>query len=114
MDAIYQWIVLKTFYPAEAVIVAIARSPFLPYVPVARPVGSRCALAGFDAYKEGKSGDERKTMYSPMTKIRDADTIPPGRFEVRATSFRSFQLAAHAAQCRARTMMSRGSARRQG
>jgi hypothetical protein len=26
MDAIYQWIVLKTFYPGEVVIVAIALS----------------------------------------------------------------------------------------
>src|SRR4051812_18686366 len=31
MDAIYQWIVLKTFYPAEAVIVAIALA-FFPYL----------------------------------------------------------------------------------
>jgi hypothetical protein len=29
MDAIYQWIVLKTFYPGEAVIVAIALAFFL-------------------------------------------------------------------------------------
>ena len=44
MDAIYQWIVLKTFYPAEAVIVAIALG-FFPYVLLARPDHSRCALA---------------------------------------------------------------------
>jgi hypothetical protein len=30
MDAIYQWIVLKTFYPGEAVIVAIGLA-FFPY-----------------------------------------------------------------------------------
>jgi hypothetical protein len=38
MDAIYEWIVLKTFYPGEAVIVAIALA-FLPYLlrgPIAR------------------------------------------------------------------------------
>ena len=28
MDAIYQWIVLRTFYPAEAVIIAIALAYF--------------------------------------------------------------------------------------
>ena len=44
MDAIYQWIVLKTFYPAEAVIVAIALA-FFPYVLLARPDYSHCALA---------------------------------------------------------------------
>jgi hypothetical protein len=37
MDAIYQWIVLKTFYPAEAVIVAIALA-FFPYVLLRGPI----------------------------------------------------------------------------
>ncbi len=44
MDAIYQWIVLKTFYPVEAVIVAIALA-FVPYLllrgPIARIARSR-------------------------------------------------------------------------
>jgi hypothetical protein len=47
MDAIYQWIVLRTFHPAEAVIIAIAlayfarlllRGPLLAL----RAGGSRC------------------------------------------------------------------------
>jgi hypothetical protein len=37
MDAIYQWIVLKTFYPAEAVIVAIALA-FFPYALLRGPI----------------------------------------------------------------------------
>jgi hypothetical protein len=37
MDAIYQWIVLKTFYPAEAVIVAIVLA-FLPYLLLRGPI----------------------------------------------------------------------------
>jgi hypothetical protein len=37
MDAIYQWIVLKTFYPAEAVIVAIALA-FFPYLLLRGPI----------------------------------------------------------------------------
>src|SRR5260370_42669567 len=37
MDAIYQWIVLKTFYPGEAVIVAIALA-FFPYLLLRRPI----------------------------------------------------------------------------
>jgi hypothetical protein len=37
MDAAYQWIVLKTFYPAEAVIVAIALA-FFPYLLLRGPV----------------------------------------------------------------------------
>ena len=37
MDAIYQWIVLKTFYPAEAAIVAIALA-FFPYVLLRGPI----------------------------------------------------------------------------
>ena len=37
MDAIYQWIVLKTFYPDEAVIVAIALA-FFPYALLRGPI----------------------------------------------------------------------------
>jgi hypothetical protein len=37
MDAIYQWIVLKTFYPGEAVIVAIALAIF-PYLLLRGPM----------------------------------------------------------------------------
>ena len=37
IDAIYQWIVLKTFYPAQAVIVAIALA-FFPYVLLRGPI----------------------------------------------------------------------------
>ena len=37
MDAAYQWIVLKTFYPAEAVIVAIALA-FFPYLLLRGPI----------------------------------------------------------------------------
>ena len=37
MDAVYQWIVLKTFYPAEAVIVAIALA-FFPYLLLRGPI----------------------------------------------------------------------------
>ena len=37
MDAIYQWIVLKTFYPDEAAIVAIALA-FFPYVLLRGPI----------------------------------------------------------------------------
>jgi hypothetical protein len=37
MDAIYQWIVLKTFYPGEAVIVAIALA-FFPYLVLRGPI----------------------------------------------------------------------------
>jgi hypothetical protein len=37
MDAIYQWIVLKTFYPGEAVIVALVLA-FVPYVLLRGPV----------------------------------------------------------------------------
>ena len=48
MDAIYQWIVLKTFYPGEAVIVAIALA-FFPYLllrgPIARLVRWRIDAA---------------------------------------------------------------------
>jgi hypothetical protein len=37
MDAIYQWIVLKTFYPGEAVIVAVALA-FFPYLLLRGPI----------------------------------------------------------------------------
>ena len=37
MDAIYQWIVLKTFYPGEAVIVAVALAIF-PYLLLRGPI----------------------------------------------------------------------------
>jgi hypothetical protein len=37
MDAIYQWIVLKTFYPGEAVIVAVALAIF-PYLLLRGPM----------------------------------------------------------------------------
>src|SRR5277367_539575 len=37
MDAIYQWIVLKTFYPGEAVIVAIGLA-FFPYLLLRGPI----------------------------------------------------------------------------
>jgi hypothetical protein len=42
MDAIYQWIVLKTFYPGEAVIVAVALAIF-PYLLLRGPM-DRVAL----------------------------------------------------------------------
>jgi len=38
MDAIYQFIVLKRFYPVEALIVAIALA-FVPYVLLRGPIG---------------------------------------------------------------------------
>jgi hypothetical protein len=38
MDAIYQWLVLGTFYPGEAVIVALTLA-FLPYVLLRGPFG---------------------------------------------------------------------------
>ena len=53
MDAIYQWIVLKTFYPAEAVIVAIALA-FFPYVLLRGPI-TRIARWRLDA----ASGESR-------------------------------------------------------
>jgi hypothetical protein len=37
MDVIYQWIVLKTFYPGEAVIVAVALA-FFPYILLRGPI----------------------------------------------------------------------------
>ena len=46
MDAIYQWIVLKTFYPAEAVIVAIALAFFSPTLAAARPDRSHSRAGG--------------------------------------------------------------------
>jgi hypothetical protein len=53
MDAIYRWIVLKTFYPAEAVIVAIALA-FFPYVLLRGPI-TRIARWWLDA----ASGESR-------------------------------------------------------
>jgi hypothetical protein len=53
MDAIYQWIVLKTFYPAEAVIVAIALA-FFPYALLRGPI-TRIARWWLDA----ASGESR-------------------------------------------------------
>ena len=47
MDAIYQWIVLKTFYPIEAVIVAIALA-FFPYLLLRGPI-ARVARWRLDA-----------------------------------------------------------------
>jgi hypothetical protein len=47
MDAIYQWIVLKTFYPVEAVIVAIALA-FFPYLLLRGPI-ARVARWRLDA-----------------------------------------------------------------
>jgi hypothetical protein len=47
MDAIYQWIVLKTFYPVEAVIVAIALA-FFPYLLLRGPI-ARIAQWRLDA-----------------------------------------------------------------
>jgi putative membrane protein len=78
MDAIYQWIVRKTFYPAEAVIVAIALA-FFPYVLLRGPI-TRIARWRLDA-ASGEVGNERAIgMTNPSV-----DTIP-GRFEVRATA----------------------------
>jgi len=37
MDAVYQWIVLKTFYPGEAAIMAIALA-FIPYLVLRGPI----------------------------------------------------------------------------
>ena len=47
MDAIYQWIVLKTFYPVEAVIVAIGLA-FFPYLLLRGPI-ARIARWRLDA-----------------------------------------------------------------
>ena len=47
MDAIYQWIVLRTFYPGEAVIVAIALA-FFPYLLLRGPI-ARIARWRLDA-----------------------------------------------------------------
>jgi hypothetical protein len=47
MDAIYQWIVLKTFYPGEAVIVAVALA-FFPYLLLRGPI-ARLARWRIDA-----------------------------------------------------------------
>jgi len=47
MDAIYQWLVLKTFYPGEAVIVAIAFA-FFPYLVLHGPI-TRIARWRLDA-----------------------------------------------------------------
>ena len=44
MDVIYQAIVLKTFYPGEAVIVALALA-FLPYLLLRGPIAHRAPLA---------------------------------------------------------------------
>ena len=51
MDAIYQWIVLKTFYPVEAVIVAIALA-FFPYLLLRGPI-ARIARWRLDAMAGG-------------------------------------------------------------
>jgi hypothetical protein len=50
MDAIYQLIVLKTFYPAEAVLIAIAL--FVPYALLRGPI-SRIAHWWFDRTQKG-------------------------------------------------------------
>jgi hypothetical protein len=47
MDVVYQWIVLKTFYPVEAVIVAIALA-FFPYLLLRGPI-ARIARWRLDA-----------------------------------------------------------------
>src|SRR5271166_491692 len=47
MDAIYQWIVLKTFYPAEAVIVAMALAFFTP---------AKSSLSVVSSWKPPQSG----------------------------------------------------------
>jgi hypothetical protein len=47
MDAIYQWIVLKTFYPGESVIVALALA-FFPYLLLRGPI-ARIARWRLDA-----------------------------------------------------------------
>jgi hypothetical protein len=47
MDAVYQWLVLKTFYPGEAVIVAIALA-FFPYLVLRGPI-TRIARWRLDA-----------------------------------------------------------------
>jgi hypothetical protein len=44
MHAVYQWIVLKTFYPGEAVIVAIALA-FFPYLLLRGPIARIAPLA---------------------------------------------------------------------
>ena len=54
MDVIYQFIVLKTFYPAEAVIVAIALA-FFPYLLLRGPI-TRIARWRLDS----ASGDENR------------------------------------------------------
>jgi hypothetical protein len=51
MDVIYQWIVLKTFYPGEAVIVAIA----LAFFPICCCAARSLVLLGLDAtFAEGQ------------------------------------------------------------
>jgi hypothetical protein len=52
MDAIYQWIVLKTFYPGEAVIVAVALA-FFPYLLLRDPI-ARIARWRIDASRESR------------------------------------------------------------
>jgi hypothetical protein len=51
MDAIYQWIVLKTFYPGEAVIVAVVLA-FVPYILLRGPI-ARIARWRLDAASKG-------------------------------------------------------------
>jgi hypothetical protein len=38
MDAIYQWLVLKTFYPAQAAVIAVLLA-FVPYLLLRGPFG---------------------------------------------------------------------------
>jgi hypothetical protein len=60
MDAIYQWIVLKTFYPGEAVIVAVALA-FFPYLLLRGPIAASRA-GGLTPRREkvGDGGDRRR------------------------------------------------------
>ena len=52
VNAIYQWIVLRTFYPAEAVIIAIALAYFA-HLPLRGPIG-RVARLWLDTVSEGR------------------------------------------------------------
>ena len=38
MDAVYQWLVLKSFYPREAVVIALLLA-FIPYLLLRGPIG---------------------------------------------------------------------------
>ncbi len=73
MDAIYQWIVLQTFYPAEAVIVAIALA-FFPYVLLRGPI-TRVARWRIDAAPAGYLDLGGCRPYSAGGPVRQATLV---------------------------------------